>query len=89
MKRRPLDLLMLCAGVWSTYLVNSTTHTYVIGPGLYTTSVAGTKLTDWIDGIVTGAPSAHVGPRGEGARPRRSTRVVAPPSRPLPVEDLP
>ncbi|MRG96547.1 pectin acetylesterase-family hydrolase [Polyangium spumosum] len=47
---------------WSSYYVSSTTHTYLGGSGYYNTTVQGAALTDWVGGIVSGAPAVHVGP---------------------------
>lgn len=49
------------SGLWGTYYVDSTTHTYLAGPGFYLTQVNGVKLTDWVRDLVQGAAS-NVGP---------------------------
>lgn len=47
---------------WSTFFVNSTSHTYLGGGSYYSTTVMGTALTTWTAGIVDGAAATHVGP---------------------------
>ena len=47
---------------WSSYYVNSTSHTYLGGNAYYNTNVQGTALTGWVGGVVNGAPASHVGP---------------------------
>jgi hypothetical protein len=47
---------------WGTYFVNSTTHTYLIGPGFYTTASAGWPLTAWVNDLVNDGPANDIGP---------------------------
>lgn len=57
------DTYMGNSSVWSTYFVDSITHTYLLGPGFYTTEVNGVKLTDWVGAMVgNGNTPGHVGP---------------------------
>lgn len=56
------DNYMSGSGVWGTYFIDSTTHTYLGGPGFYSTTVDSVKLTDWVGDLVGGAPLTHVGP---------------------------
>lgn len=49
------------SGLWGTYFVDSVTHTYLLGPGFYTTVVNGTKLTTWVGDLLAGKPG-NVGP---------------------------
>lgn len=49
------------SGLWGTYFVASTTHTYLLGPGFYFTQVDGVPLTQWIRDLLNGAAS-NVGP---------------------------
>lgn len=49
------------SGIWGTYFVDSITHTYLGGPGFYTTKVNGKKLTTWMAELLDGQPS-HIGP---------------------------
>lgn len=56
------DKYMTAPGVWATYYVDSTTHTYLVGPGFYTTTVNGTRLTNWVHDVVNDGPMAHVAP---------------------------
>jgi hypothetical protein len=56
------DLYLKPSPAWSTFFVNSTSHTYLGGNSYYNTTVAGTSLTSWVDGIVNGAAAAHIGP---------------------------
>ena len=49
------------ASGWGSYYVDSTTHTYLIGPGFYLAQVNGVKLTQWMRDLLSGYPS-HVGP---------------------------
>lgn len=48
-------------GRWSTYYVDSTTHTYLLA-GLYSTTVQGKKLSAWLGDVVNDGPMEHVGP---------------------------
>lgn len=52
---------MASSGLWGTYFIDSTNHTWLLGPGYYTTSVKGKKLTTWIGDLIDGQPS-NVGP---------------------------
>lgn len=52
---------MASSGKWGTYYVDSTQHTYLLGPGFFTTEVNGVKLTRWMRDLLHGAAS-HVGP---------------------------
>jgi hypothetical protein len=47
---------------WSSYFVNSTSHTYLGGATYYTTTVMNVKLSDWVGNIVSNGPGSHVGP---------------------------
>ena len=47
---------------WSSFYVDSTSHTYLGGTSYYNTTVAGTALTTWTAGIVDGAAAVHIGP---------------------------
>ena len=47
---------------WATYFVASTIHTYLLGPGYFTTLSAGVPLTSWVSDMVNGGPLSHVGP---------------------------
>jgi hypothetical protein len=46
---------------WGSYFIDSTQHTWLLGPGFYLTEVGGVKLTQWMRDLLNGAPS-HVGP---------------------------
>ncbi len=46
---------------WGTYYISSVSHTWLLGPGFYTTTVQGKRLSDWVGDLVGGKPS-HVGP---------------------------
>jgi hypothetical protein len=48
-------------GRWGTYFVDSITHTYLLGPGFYTTTVNGKLLTDWIGDLLDGQ-AGNIGP---------------------------
>ena len=52
---------MSSSGKWGTYFVESTTHTYLLGPGFYTTQVQGKLLTTWMRDLLDGHAS-NVGP---------------------------
>jgi Pectinacetylesterase len=47
--------------LWGTYFVDSITHTYLLGPGFYTTTVNGELLTTWVGDLLDGQPD-NVGP---------------------------
>ncbi|NUP08817.1 MAG: hypothetical protein HOW73_22450 [Polyangiaceae bacterium] len=47
---------------WSSYFVESTTHTYLAGSGYADTTVDRVPLTDWITAIIDGGEPGHVGP---------------------------
>src|SRR5262249_39591433 len=49
------------SGRWGTYFINSTNHTWLLGPGFYTTSVNGTALSTWVGDLIAGKAS-NVGP---------------------------
>ncbi len=51
----------LSHGHWGTYYVPSVTHTYLLGPGFFTTSVNATALTDWFFALLHGT-AGNVGP---------------------------
>jgi len=55
------DHYLSSSGGWGTYFVDSTLHTYLGGPGFYTTKVNGKKLSSWVAEMLAGAPS-HIGP---------------------------
>lgn len=46
---------------WGTYFVDSITHTYLLGPGFYTTTVSGKALTAWVGDLLDGQPD-NIGP---------------------------
>jgi hypothetical protein len=52
---------LMKGGKWGTYFVNSTTHTYLIGPGFYTTTVQGKPLTAWVGDVLAGQ-AGNIGP---------------------------
>lgn len=52
---------MSSSGKWGTYFVDSTNHTYLLGPGFYTTQVQGKLLTSWMRDLLDGKAS-NVGP---------------------------
>ena len=47
--------------LWGTYFVDSITHTYLLGPGFYTTTVGGEPLTQWVADLLDGHPG-NIGP---------------------------
>ncbi len=47
--------------VWGSYLIDSTTHTWIGGDSLFSTEVDGVKLHDWVTDLVDGQV-AHVAP---------------------------
>ncbi len=49
------------SGTWGTYFVDSITHTYLLGPGFYTTTVNGKLLTDWVADLLAGKAD-NIGP---------------------------
>jgi hypothetical protein len=51
------DNYLSASGRWGTYFVDSTVHTYLAGPGFYTTTVSGKKLTTWVAELLAGKPS--------------------------------
>lgn len=51
------DGYLASSGHWSTYFVNSITHTYLIGPGFYTTKVGDKPLTSWVKELIAGQVS--------------------------------
>ncbi|APR80141.1 Hypothetical protein A7982_05488 [Minicystis rosea] len=55
------DHYMAGSSQWGTYFIDSTQHTWLLGPGFFTTQVNGMKLTDWMRELLHGAAS-HVGP---------------------------
>lgn len=55
------DNHLASSGHWGTYFVNSITHTYLIGPGFYTTQVGNKPLTSWVKELLAGQTS-HVKP---------------------------
>ncbi|MFO0755209.1 MAG: pectin acetylesterase-family hydrolase [Byssovorax sp.] len=46
---------------WGTYYIDSSSHTWLLGPGFYTTTVKGKRLVDWFGDVLHGAPS-HIAP---------------------------
>ena len=48
-------------GDWGTFYIDSTQHTWLLGPGFYLTSVNGTSLPAWIGDLLAGQTS-NVGP---------------------------
>jgi hypothetical protein len=55
------DHYLSSSGRWGTYFVDSTTHTYLAGPGFYLTKVNGKKLSTWVAEMLAGEPS-DIGP---------------------------
>jgi hypothetical protein len=51
------DAYLGASGHWGTYYVNSVTHTYLIGPGFYTTQVGNKPLTSWVKELLDGQTS--------------------------------
>ncbi len=51
------DSYLGASGHWGTYYVNSISHTYLIGPGFYTTQVGGKPLTSWVKELLAGQTS--------------------------------
>jgi hypothetical protein len=51
----------LAGAHWASYYVPSVTHTYLLGPGYFTTQVGGKSLTDWIRDLLKGQ-ATNVGP---------------------------
>ena len=51
------DSYLATAGHWGTYYVDSITHTYLIGPGFYTTQVGNKPLTSWVKELLAGQTS--------------------------------
>ncbi len=49
------------SGRWGTYFVDSITHTYLLGPGFYLTTVDGKPLTDWVADLLEGH-AGNIGP---------------------------
>ncbi|MCK6589677.1 MAG: pectinacetylesterase family protein, partial [Polyangiaceae bacterium] len=47
---------------WSSFFVDSTSHTYLGGASYYNTTVMGVNLADWVGNIVNQGPGSHVGP---------------------------
>ncbi len=45
-----------------SYFINSTQHTWIAGSSYASATAQGVKLVDWVGGVVSGAPSTHVGP---------------------------
>jgi len=56
------DTYMKGPASWATYYVDSTTHTYLVGPGFFSTSVNGKKLSTWVADVVGEGPMEHVAP---------------------------
>jgi len=56
------DNHMKAKKAWASYYVDSTTHTYLMGPGFYTTTVQDKKLTQWVSDVVNEGTIEHVGP---------------------------
>jgi len=52
---------MSSSGLWGTYFIDSTQHTWLLGPGFYLTEVNGVKLTQWMRDLLHGSAS-NVGP---------------------------
>ena len=46
---------------WGTYFIDSTQHTWLLGPGFYLTTVNGTSLPAWIGDLLDGQ-ATNVGP---------------------------
>jgi hypothetical protein len=46
---------------WGTYYIDSASHTWLLGPGFYTTKVNGKKLSAWVGELLNGQPS-NIGP---------------------------
>lgn len=51
------DNYLAPSGHWGTYFVNSISHTYLIGPGFYTTKVGNKPLTSWVKELLAGQTS--------------------------------
>jgi hypothetical protein len=51
------DGYLASSGHWGTYYVNSIAHTYLIGPGFYTTQVGKKPLTTWVKELLAGQTS--------------------------------
>lgn len=49
------------SGKWGTYFIDSTQHTWLLGPGFFLTEVNGVKLTQWMRDLLHGSAS-NVGP---------------------------
>ncbi len=49
------------SGKWGTYYIDSINHTWLLGPGFYTTSVNGVPLTMWIEELLAGE-AGNIGP---------------------------
>ena len=47
--------------VWGSYIVTSTSHTWIGGNSFYETDVGGTLLVDWVEDLIDGTTS-HVSP---------------------------
>jgi hypothetical protein len=47
---------------FSTYYIDSTTHTWTHFDGFYTTESGGVRLVDWYKNMLDGGPTGHVGP---------------------------
>ena len=47
---------------WSSYFINSTSHTYLGGATYYNTTVMNVPLTGWVGNIIANGPAQHVGP---------------------------
>jgi hypothetical protein len=49
------------SGMWGTYFIDSTTHTYLLGPGFYSTTVSGKALPEWVGDLLAGH-AGNIGP---------------------------
>jgi hypothetical protein len=47
---------------WGSYLINSTSHTWITALTFYNTTVNGTPLTSWVDQLVNHGSVSHVAP---------------------------
>ncbi|HRI64487.1 MAG TPA: pectin acetylesterase-family hydrolase, partial [Polyangium sp.] len=57
------DMYLRLSPAWSTFYISSTNHTWIgSNNSFYNTTVMGTSLPSWVNGIVTGAAAVHIGP---------------------------
>src|SRR5204863_337471 len=53
---------ILPAANWGSYLIASTSHTWINALSFYNTSVGGVALTSWVDELVNHSTVSHVAP---------------------------